>query len=396
MRLKGQVYSLIALMIALPLILYMIFSLSVPETERLGKIISDQEYHVGRSIEKDYVNAVSISGRRAALSLANMVTNSGNATNNSVEKMMELMTNGSVDGVPNSIMENNTLGDWRDRILSIHTGFNVGLNYSDIIVENYNGFNLVAKVNFTINVSDDLNISQINRRVVKEILISVENLEDPLYPLYTGGFVSKTIRRYPYGYNVSLLVTGSGGTGNCSGEVSFDENNPDSQKILVTSSSAGRSGWLGVVSEDGGIPAGDVTCYIINAPNAVSIINSSIISSGYEKIYIDEITTSVWSIPFEYGIENRYYWNTKGPGFFERLEDNLTPIDNGLLGFVKTPLLSGIGIEIKPEQNVADYLYFDNTSHSGCYKVRGLPEWFRTNQEIINMFGLTQLAYTVC
>jgi hypothetical protein len=276
MEMRGQIYSIIVIVLAVPLLLFTAFYISSAQTIGSGaveRIVADQEHQIAESMERDFARAIEISAKRGLLVASDSVIISGIGLENSTAGMIELLTNGTLEGNETYLMINNSLNDWRERILGINVGFETGLEFRGLSIENYNGFNLVLGLNMDVNVSDNLNISRIDRNLDLEELIPVSGIEDPLFPINTGGYVKRLIQEYPFPYYSRKIVTGGGEAG-CSGNVSFDPSSPDPGKILVVQDAAGVSGFLGVVSETGSIPS--VSCYIVGAAGAVNEINASI------------------------------------------------------------------------------------------------------------------------
>lgn len=392
---KAQMYSLITLVLVIPLLLFIIFFIPKSQdikTDIMKKIIADQEHQIAKNIEEDFERAVKISGRRALLTAINRIVINGEYLDNASLRLKELVLNGSLYGTPQTLMQNNTLEDWKKRILSINTGFYTSVNYSNLEIKNYDGFNLEFSAELTLNISHPFNLSRIDKTLKKDVLISVLGLEDPFFPLNTNGYVKRTVRRYEYPFYAKKIVSGVS-SGNCSGMVSFDKDSPDPDRILVTYDGGGVTGFRGVVAETSNIPG--TSCYIIGASNAVALINQTIQKSGYSIIHLDNLTASVWSIPLLAGIENERYYPSPGPNFLQRMEGDFSssPDGKGIESFV-TP---SEGIYLKNNQTRTDYLYFDNSTHLGCYKARWVMEdWIRMNEEEISRYNLTGLNYSVC
>ncbi len=392
---KAQLYSLIAILIVLPVSLFIGFFLNI-QTNKSGfvmeRIIADQEHQIAKNIEEDFGRALKIAGRRALLTAINRIIMKGEYLDNSSLRLSELMLNGSLNGTPEALMQNNTIKDWKEKLLQVDTGFVTDVNYSELKITNYDGFNIDFSAVLTINVSHPLNLSRIDKTFRKHVLVSLSGLEDPVFPLSTTGYVKRVVRRYEYPFYARKIVSGVS-SGNCSGEVTFNSTSPDSEKILVVHDASGVSGFAGIVSESLNQPA--VSCYIIGAANAVDLINQTIQESGYDIIHLDNLTDSVWSIPLINGIKNSKYYASKGPNFLQRLEGNLSvsPDNKGMESFV----LLEPGLPVKDNQTRTDYLYFDNSTRTGCYKARWvLEDWIRMSAEEISRYNLTQLSYYAC
>jgi len=393
---KGQMYSIIMVVAIIPLVLFLLVYVTESQNIRFGvkdKVISDQQHQVEKQIENDFSRALKIIAKRALLSAVNKVTIDGTYLDNSTLRIHELITNASLYGSPSVLMANNTLEQWRSRMLSQNHQFSVESNFSDVRVENYDGINLKVSMLLTVNVSDSLNISRIDKTLRKEVLVSVEGLEDPIFPLSTTGYVKKVIDAYPFAY-FTKKTQGSMNIGNCSGNSTYDPADPNhASKILIISNASGISdatvqGFEGVVEEDAeDLGSRGVLCFVSGAANALQNIPEN------QTVYIDSVTSSAWLMPV---IEEEmgYYYKGRGPNFLQRLEGDLSesPDGMGLESFV----MDEIGIPSKPNQTRTDYLFFSNQSYLGCSKVRWAPGWLRIRPEEASAYNLTELSYVVC
>jgi hypothetical protein len=391
MVMRGQVYTLIAILIAVPLFMFISFYVTTSQTIKFGgmeKVVADQEHQLMDNIEDDFTRAVTISGKRAILAGINEIIRNGEYLTNASAVLEELMLNGTLEGNYSFLMADNVLSDWIDKIVLIPTGFDTSVNYDNLDVENYDGLRLNAVINLIARVSDKMNLSEISIDNRMNILISMNGLEDPIFPMNTLGLLERTIRIYSYNFYAKRVVSGSS-YNNCSGNVTFDSSTPDPTKILVVSNASGITGYRGIVGEAGATPL--VSCYIVGAVNAIEKIGDTINQTGYETVYLDSATGAVWSLPIREGIENGYYYYGNGPDMLQRLEGNLSrSSSDGFETFVIIPDLQGIGMQIKHSQTRISYLYFSGQTING-YQVRGLPDWFKIDTEHAGIYNLTDL-----
>ena len=87
---------------------------------------------------------------------------------------------------------------------------------------------------------------------------------------------------------------------------------------------------------------------------------------------------------------NSFYINTTlSPSFLNRLQGNLAPDENGIESLVYLPDLTQQGIIVK-QKSVVDHIYFsDNNPDS--HNIQGMPNWFRINQEHLDLYGVFDL-----
>jgi len=392
---RGQVYSLVAILMAVPILFFMTYYITSVQTLKFGtseRIISDQLKETERCIETDFVRAMEISGIRACLGATDYMIREGEPLDNASLRLEELILNGTIFGNQTYVMQDNAIDDWRTKIFSITPGFNLFLDYSNFSIQNYDGFNLIARVMLYINISDKLDTAKISKNIEKLIPIPLENIEDPIFPYNTGGVVPRSIIFYPYPYHAVKIVSGSVSQGNCSGNVSYNPADPaPGNKILVTQNASGVTGFLGVVGETPDLPGN--SCYIVGAGNAVNITQSLLNQSGYPELYLDQNSNGVWSLPINDALEKGYYShfeNVSGPNLLQRLEGDLSESTNGMETFVNIPDLQAWGIPVKTSQISLAYLYFRDETHTGT-SVRGLPGWFRINSTYAARYNLTEL-----
>lgn len=397
--LDGQVYSLIAVLISIPLILFTTFYISSSMTidySATDKIVADQMHEVERSIERDFSQAMSISGKRAFLAASNYVITEGKNLDSTEDRLKELLTNGSLYENMTYVMQDNTIGDWRDKIEDMDLGFNVNIEYSEAELSMSDAFHTLLSVPLTVNMTDNTGTSRIDRSIVKEVLISIEQVEDPIFALHTYGYISRPIVMYPYPYHAIKITAGTISSGDCRGNITLDPYDAEpGSKILVTENAAGISGFLGVVAEDTDIPS--VSCYLVGAVNAVEKAEQITDWSGYPAIYIDNATSGLWSMPmYEIPYQGYYseFGSDTGPNIFERLEGELSGSgDSGMETIIDADRIQGVGLPLKTSQISIAYQYFSSSTITG-YPCRGMPDWFIIDFTGAAKYNITDLLVT--
>lgn len=390
-------YSVITILIIVPIVIFIAYYMTASQNIKFGtneRVVADQQHQVAQGIENDFERAMRISCRRALLAAVSKITMTGEYLDNATLRMNELVTNSTLYGSPNALMGGNTLPDWRDKILSQSYSFNIDANFSELKIENYDGISLSVSMLLTLNVSDRLNFSRIDRIVRKNVTVSVESLEDPVFAISTGGYVKRIIKQYPFSY-YAMKFEGSMNSGNCSGNATFNPDDPQAaSKILVVQNTTGISnptlqGFSGVAVESSeNLAAKGVSCFVSGATDIMQILQN-------QTVYIDNLTTSAWLLPINVGAEEGYYYKGAGPNFLQRLEGNISasPDGKGLESFV----LSELGIPDKPGQTRMDYLFFSNQTYAGCSKARWVEEdWLRLQAIEITRYNLTDISYQIC
>jgi hypothetical protein len=154
-------------------------------------------------LEKDLERASSISGSRAMLVATNMVLTNGTEHSNADQKIEEMVLNGSYNGEDVELLYNQTLEEWVKRIIPVieQRKFNTNLNETllEVDVAPYNSFNFVVMTRINnLTIEDEYGYCSFDGTLPRRAswlfpLVSVENLDDPLYPIKTYGYAERTI-----------------------------------------------------------------------------------------------------------------------------------------------------------------------------------------------------------
>jgi hypothetical protein len=393
---RGQFYSAIAIMIAVPIVVFVSLYVTMQGSENgvYKIIVSDQIHQVEKSVESDFGKAVVTSGKRAMIAGDDYVVMNGRAMTDAVTGMKELMQNGTIEGNESMLMFNNTISNWTSKILAVPSNFDINISFWGLNVSSYGSFQIKASARINVSVADELGIARIYKKgQYYESLINIEGAEDPVFTLGTNGAITRTIKISPYPYRARKLVMGSlNSTGNCSGNVTLDRNDCSS-KILVADNVTGvtLSCFSGFIIEDSVNLSSSSDCYVTGNNSAVEAVTQAVAETDYQNVYIDEKTKAVWHLPIREEIDNKFYFAGNGPVFIKRLEGDLNQTSDGLETFVNLPELENNQIPIKQNSISVDYIYFGDQDYNG-YPVRGLQGWFRLNKTFTDRYNLTELC----
>ena len=403
---KGQMYSLIAIIITIPMIMFFSYTMLSSQESKADiyrGIVAEQVTTVADSMDSDFRKAMEISGKRALISAINWEILKGEGLTDAVYNLTELTEKGTINGTENLIMENNTLTNWSTKISEVRTNFETGINYGNLQIVS-EGFNLVLSAEMNISVIDDITeMSMIKSNVPESVNISIIEIDDPLYTLNTYGLIHKTILQYPHEYKTLKIVDGgSNSLGSCSGNITTDSGDPlPAGKILLISNSSTASDtvllrFVGVIAEVGrNLSLVGVSCYNTGNDSAFYLVNSTIEDSSYKRVYIDNVTKCVWHLPFRDAVENGYYFEGTGPNMTNRMENLTNGSSKGIESVVNIQELFMEGLEIRENQVSVDYLYFADENYIG-YGVRGFPGWLRLDCTKAAEYGIEELLEYSC
>jgi hypothetical protein len=376
------------------------------------------------SILLDLGKVLEIIMRRAISVSVNHAVAIGFGLDNATYRLEELVLNGTLNNTQEYLMENSTFPKWIEKIQSLGTlkGFEMNISLNSFGIKPYDSFNLIVEMNLTLNITDKQGVARISRNVEMSKLIYLEDLEDPIYPLYTWQRATNIIKIEKKDGNYTINITrGDGSKTGWKDGVSIKINSTDhelaesvtnkNEKILVTdniflfdiggSDDDGVNQFKALVSESD-VPITVIIPFIANVTNIMVLVPNNTI------ILADTNTGWVWNIQnLKEHAENSYYRKSlNGPSYLDRLEGNLTcnycSKTINIIGMEsmvdKNNLISSGVPTIYEDRSNIDYLYFSGKTIS-VKKVKGLSDKFRidnelsvggTHQQIYNVTSLTE------
>lgn len=197
---RGIVYSLITLLLVVPLLLYMISYLdSAGSRDELIslKIRGIEISNFANSVSQDVPRIFRITSKRALISAINEIDINGTPLLDAQANIVELMLNSSINNKSSPFMNASSLKEWASRMenQSNNYGFKTNITFLYVNVTPYDSFNLEFSMRLFVNSTDYDGIVSIVRTYNETFILSLEGMEDVLYPLNTGGFVRRLIRK---------------------------------------------------------------------------------------------------------------------------------------------------------------------------------------------------------
>ncbi|MEM5781791.1 MAG: hypothetical protein QXD43_01165 [Candidatus Aenigmatarchaeota archaeon] len=400
---KGIFYSV---MIALFLISFLALIIFYSQTQTTNidiNIRANELEYFSKSIEKDLTRFLEIHGKRALISAVSKIVVNGTGLDDAQIRLNEMIQNGTLYGEPVPLVDTSNLQTWKLNISKIASavGFNVEFKNIEINITQNDSFNVLFVAKVYVNISDGTINIGILKNITSYALVSIEGIEDPIYPLKTYGRVIRFIKMSNVSKTTNSIVSGENASGFVSGyafvKSDFQVSDINSSQILVTNSVAGKetiaAGFAGVVSEsDIIIPPQLIGKAVTGATNAMNLIKNG------TKIYLDETTKKVWDLSnLTLDIKNGYYHSSdEGASFLDRLEGNLTlspKYQYGLESFVYLPDLTNANIPINSQLSVLDYQYWRNIAgnsiRNGNYD--SVYAWFKIDSQCANLYGISEL-----
>ncbi|MEM5878885.1 MAG: hypothetical protein QXU74_00100 [Candidatus Aenigmatarchaeota archaeon] len=157
------------------------------------------------SVIYDSRKSMEIMAQRAACSAINYVVTTGSPLHSSNESIAELILEGTINSEIQGLMEGSTTKDWEESIeyLGSLQGFGAEVNIKDLLIELEDSYHLSISYTILLDLYDDNVKTNLTKSSREKIIVSIENMEDPLYPLNTLGRIVNVIRPSPHWLNYS-------------------------------------------------------------------------------------------------------------------------------------------------------------------------------------------------
>ncbi|MBI5133615.1 MAG: hypothetical protein HZA83_02780 [Thaumarchaeota archaeon] len=401
---KGVMFSVAMLLVIIPIItVILLHSLVVSEQKKqlMVSIRISEMNELYSSIVRDFEKSSEVIVPRAVSSAISYVVTNGIGLDQADTRLRELVMNGTLYSLPESLMENNTFPVWVEKIkvVASQRGFTTSVVIQDLEIKPYDSWDIAVVANLTVNITEQNNTASLQRNVTIRKAVSILGFEDPIFPLNSMGRGTSIISKSPYWNNFTQnLITATGdnswfyGTSvviPSSYQVQIQSVQDKSKKVLVTDTVSGIESLannFGAVVSESDVVGGITVPYVDNAANAMLLLPNN------TNILVDGGNGKVWFIEnLKRDIENSYYHTSlKGASFLDRLEGKLevqgkyssqTNLTIGLETFVNKVYLLSLDIPVDMNKVSVDHLYFSAGYYPGS-RVKGLDEKFRIDQQL--------------
>ncbi len=417
---KGLFYSIMISMFIIPILALIVFYSQTQVQNIDTNIRANELQYFSESIEADLIRFLKINGKRSLISAVSYVITNGTGLDDAQLRLVEMLENGTLYGSANNapLVNEKNLMTWEENISDIASslGFYIDFINVQINVTQNDSFNVLFNTTVYLNISDNNAKMGILKNVTALVPVSIEDIEDPIFPLKTYGRVFRFIKVSNVSKSNSALVVGQNVSGlppNFNYGYAFVKSAIDLQvgdtnasRILITDDLTGAgpskitiaAGFGGVVSEgDNIIPSLLIGKSITFAPNAMSIIENE------TKIYLDSASKSVWdlsnlTIDIKSVDKNYYHYyhnSSTGASFLDRLEGRTNLSAKYIYGIETLVNLEEFPNEIvKGSNSVIDYKYWNDTPgnpiRNGNYDP-AFDNWFKIDHNSAVDYGIDSL-----
>lgn len=158
-----------------------------------------------RGFNEDISRAMTISAHRSLVGLEEYTTTKGEFLDDTEEAFKEVFYSGTYNGTEIAIMNSSDFQDYLNRTntLANKLGITTQVNVTNITLNQSTPWAIDVFINTQINITDIKNIASWHYEQTFFSQVSILNLRDPLYGVFTDNKIPNTIRKY----NDTILVT---------------------------------------------------------------------------------------------------------------------------------------------------------------------------------------------
>ena len=205
---KGLFYSVMIALFIIPILSLIIFY-SQTETQNIDiNIRSSEMEYFSESIEKDLARFLEINGKRALIAAVSNVITNGTGLDNAQFRLREMIVSGTLYGAPSPLVDQKNLMWWEQDIINIasNSGFSLTFLDTEVNISQSDSFDILLNVTLSINISDYTAKMGVIKNITTLVNVSIEDIEDPIFPLKTYGRVFIFIEVYVVNKNTASFA----------------------------------------------------------------------------------------------------------------------------------------------------------------------------------------------
>lgn len=202
---KAMLYTFSAVLLLIVVFAALFFQTSYRTGEE-NKVVSIKTANLNafvRGLDQDIERGLFIAGFRALLAADRFIRDSKSFLNDSRASLREAMVNGTISGNSAAMMSQSTVTEWLSRIKAeaIKMGILVNFSFNAIDINQTSPWKVRYDANVSYNVTDLANTATFSRGKLITTEVSILELKDPLYTIFTNGKIIRAISITPYESN---------------------------------------------------------------------------------------------------------------------------------------------------------------------------------------------------
>jgi hypothetical protein len=158
-----------------------------------------------KGFNQDLGRAVQIASTRTLISLEEYVASKGAFLSDTETLFIESVQNGTIEGTPVELMNDSSINDYLLKVRRISNNLNLNMtaNVTDIRLYHSDPWTIYVEVDLTVKIDDKGEVAHWGYNYTSISKVSIINLRDPVYSVFTYNRFPNTIRPSNYSYLVS-------------------------------------------------------------------------------------------------------------------------------------------------------------------------------------------------
>jgi hypothetical protein len=150
-----------------------------------------------KDIENDIERGIYITGFRALMSMEQYITTNGTFVSDSRSQFKETFLNGTINNSKMPLMNESTFLNWTSKIKYQAEKLDIDIDFqvNDIIIYHESPWDVKIDVNITLDIKDKKQTASWKRNLKIGSNISINDFEDPVYGVNSGGKVTNKIKK---------------------------------------------------------------------------------------------------------------------------------------------------------------------------------------------------------
>lgn len=210
MNKKGMFFTLIAIILVTSVILSFNLAVQYKNYNKM-KVVETRTMTMDNyvnNVQRDMQRALYISTFRALVSIDNRIITNHTFVSDSKDAFDEAIIDGTLDGYPLPLMQNQTIPEWEDKVESkaAKSGFILNVTTSEISIKHTSPWKLESVATLDMELTDNYDTAYWNLTSMNiSSTISILGFEDPLFSMNTNGKISRMISSLKSCNNVSSV-----------------------------------------------------------------------------------------------------------------------------------------------------------------------------------------------
>lgn len=199
---KAVFYTFSALLLLTVVFADLLFQSSYQISEE-NKVVSIKTASLNAfvlGLDQDIERGLFIAGFRALIAADQFISDNNRFLSNAETGLREAMLNGTIEGNSAAVMDESTLPEWLSRITSeaLRVGIVVNFSYKNIDINQSNAWEVNYYADVDYNVTDLTTTGTFRRSKQVSTGVSIIELKDPVYTIFTNGQIIRAINITPY------------------------------------------------------------------------------------------------------------------------------------------------------------------------------------------------------